>query len=221
MKDGVLMIIHIYAKVSVNIFDKDQSVISRHIKNILTDREVDEKSNMQKMHIANSDKPVTYYSLDIILAVGYRVNSAKAMTFRQWATKTLKQHITQGYTINSNRIERNYQAFMRAVEDVKSLAKNKVDNDDVLELIKSFANTWFSLEAFDEDKLPQEGLNKSQIEIKAESLYLAVGQFKNDLMIKKQATQLFAQEKKKDSLAGIFANVFQSVFGEDAYPSVE
>ncbi len=205
----------------VNIFDKDQSVISRHIKNILTDREVDEKSNMQKMHIANSDKPVTYYSLDIILAVGYRVNSAKAMTFRQWATKTLKQHITQGYTINSNRIERNYQAFMRAVEDVKSLAKNKVDNDDVLELIKSFANTWFSLEAFDEDKLPQEGLNKSQIEIKAESLYLAVGQFKNDLMIKKQATQLFAQEKKKDSLAGIFANVFQSVFGEDAYPSVE
>ncbi|NYT27947.1 MAG: hypothetical protein H0A76_08650 [Candidatus Thiodubiliella endoseptemdiera] len=75
------MIIHIYAKVSVNIFDKDQSVISRHIKNILADREVDEKSNMQKMHIANSDKPVTYYSLDIILAVGYRVNQGLLVLF--------------------------------------------------------------------------------------------------------------------------------------------
>ncbi len=65
----------------VNIFDKDQSVISRHIKNILADEEVDEKSNMQKMHIANSDKPVTYYSLDIILAVGYRVNQGLLVLF--------------------------------------------------------------------------------------------------------------------------------------------
>ncbi len=70
---------------------------------------------------------------------------------------------------------------MRAVEDVKLISKNKIDSDDVLELIQSFANTWFSLEAFDEDKLPQEGLNKSQIEIKAESLYLVVGRFKNFL----------------------------------------
>ncbi|SMN10937.1 Putative DNA-binding protein in cluster with Type I restriction-modification system [uncultured Candidatus Thioglobus sp.] len=134
----------------VYIFDKDQSVISRHIKSILSDKEVDEKSNMQKMHIANSDKPVVYYSLDIILAVGYRTNSAKAIAFRQWATKTLKQHITQGYTINKNRIDKNYQAFIQAVDDVKLLAKNNVDSDDVL---KSFADTWLNLEAFDEGRL--------------------------------------------------------------------
>lgn len=86
------------------IFEKDQSVISRHINNIFRDNEVDEKSNMQKMHIANSDKPVSFYSLDIVLAVGYRTNSSKAIKFRQWATSVLKSYITDGYVINSEKI---------------------------------------------------------------------------------------------------------------------
>jgi hypothetical protein len=67
----------------VRIFEKDQSVISRHIRNIFKDNEIDKKSNMQKMHIANSDKPVDIYSLDIILSVGYRTNSKKAIEFRK------------------------------------------------------------------------------------------------------------------------------------------
>jgi len=87
-----------------DIFEKDQSVISRHINNIFKDNEVDEKSNMQKMHIANSDKPVSFYSLDIVLAVGYRTNSSKAIKFRQWATSVLKSYITNGYAINSEKI---------------------------------------------------------------------------------------------------------------------
>ncbi len=180
------------------IFEVTPQNITIHLKQIFSDGELIEKSTckeslqVQKEGNRQVKRQVKEYNLDAIIAVGYRINSILGTRFRIWATKTLKQHITQGYTINKNRIEQNYQAFMRAVEDVKSLAKNKVDNDDVLELIQSFANTWFSLEAFDEDELPQEGLNKSQIEIKAESLYLVVGRFKNDLMIKKQATQLFA-----------------------------
>ena len=74
----------------VNLFQVDQSVVSRHIKNVFSDGEVSEKSNMQKMHIANSDKPVTMYSLDVILSVGYRTNSKIAIEFRQWTTKTLR-----------------------------------------------------------------------------------------------------------------------------------
>jgi thiamine pyrophosphate-dependent acetolactate synthase large subunit-like protein len=101
-------------------------------------------------------RQVDFYNLDAIISVGYRVNSNQATQFRIWATKTLKQHITQGYTINKSRIEQNYQAFMSAVNNVKLLAKNNIDSDDVLELIKSFANTWFSLESFDENKLPSE-----------------------------------------------------------------
>ncbi len=107
----------------VRLFDKDQSVISRHIRNIFKDKEVDEKSNMQKMHIANSDKPVTFYSLDIVLAVGYRTNSAKAIQFRKWATKILKQYIYDGYVINSEKIT--YQRFKELENDVNFL-KQKV-----------------------------------------------------------------------------------------------
>lgn len=105
----------------VDLFDVDQSVVSRHIRNVFKDGEIESKSNMQKMHIANSDKPVTLYSLDVILAVGYRTNSKVAIQFRQWATKTLREHITRGYTINRKQIGRNYDAFMKAVADSERL----------------------------------------------------------------------------------------------------
>ena len=102
-------------------FQIERSVATKHIGNILKSAEVKEKSNVQKMHIANSDKLVAFYSLDIILAVGYRANSARAIEFRQWATKTLRTHIVDGYTINRSRIETNYTAFHQAVEDIKKL----------------------------------------------------------------------------------------------------
>ena len=105
------------------LFEKDRTVITRHINNILKDKEVDEKSNVQKMHIPNSDKPVKLYSLDIILAVGYRTNSSKAIKFRQWATSVLKNYILNGYSINSERITN--QRFKELENDVKFL-KGKV-----------------------------------------------------------------------------------------------
>ena len=108
-----------------NIFEKDQSVISRHINNIFKDNEVDEKSNMQKMHIANSDKPVSFYSLDIVLAVGYRTNSSKAIKFRQWATSVLKNYIQNGYVINADKITN--QRF-KELENEVLLLKSKVEN---------------------------------------------------------------------------------------------
>lgn len=85
----------------------------------------------------------------MILSVGYRVNSKNATKFRQWATKTLKSHIVDGYTINPNRIEKNYEAFLSAVEKVKLLIPQDtiVTTNDTLELVKLFANTWFSLDA--------------------------------------------------------------------------
>lgn len=136
----------------------DQSVISRHIRNIFSTGEVDEKSNMQKMHITNSDRPVVFYSLDVILGVGYRVNSGVAIKFRRWATTTLHEHITQGYTINPSRIERNYEQFLKAVEDVKKLlpATSGLSSNDVLDLITLFTGTWFSLDAYDKASLPQQ-----------------------------------------------------------------
>ena len=101
----------------VSLFGVDQSVVSRHIKNIFKDGEIEAKSNMQKMHNANSDKPVFLYSLDVILSVGYRTNSKVAIEFRKWATKTLRSYIVDGFAINKNRIAKNYTQFLGVIEE--------------------------------------------------------------------------------------------------------
>ena len=112
----------------VKLYEKDQSVISRHINKIFQDQEVDKKSNMQKMHIANSDKPVNFYSLDVVLAVGYRTNSAKAIKFRRWATKILKEHLIQGYTLNQKRLQ---QTGMEAFKKAVALLQTTIDQEQL------------------------------------------------------------------------------------------
>ena len=107
------------------LFGKDRTVITRHINNILKDEEVDRESNVHFLHIANSDKPVKIYSLDIVLAVGYRTNSAKAIKFRQWASEVMKSYITNGYVINSERIT--HQRF-KDLENEVGYLKSAVGN---------------------------------------------------------------------------------------------
>lgn len=85
------------------LFGRDQSVVSRHINNAFKE-EVDPKSNMHFLHIANSDKPVKCYSLDVIISVGYRVKSQRGVEFRRWANSVLKDYILKGYAVNNNRI---------------------------------------------------------------------------------------------------------------------
>lgn len=106
------------------VFNIDRSRVTRHINNIFTDGEVQQKSNVRKTHFANSDKPVAIYSLDIILAVGYRTNSNRAIKFRKWATQTLRSYITDGYAINPDRIEHSKSQFTKALNDFKLLFTN-------------------------------------------------------------------------------------------------
>lgn len=214
------------------VFGIDRTVVTKHIKNIFKDRELDKKVVSAKFahttqHGAIKGKTQTNsvecYNLDIILAVGYRTNSAKAIEFRKWATKTLKQHLLQGYTINKKRIGENYEKFMQAVADVQELlpAENKIKSEDVLELIRAFAGTWFSLDAYDKDSFPDKGKSKKQVAFTAEELREALKELKKDLIKKKEATEIFGQERSKESVKGIVGNVFQSIFGKEAYPSVE
>lgn len=205
------------------LFEVDQSVVSRHIKNIFNWKEIDRKSNMQKMHIPNSDKPVTFYSLDVILAVGYRANSAKAILFRQWATKVLHSHIIEGYTINKKQLAKNYNSFLKAVEQVRTLLPSNVaiGTTDALELIKMFASTWFSLDAYDKERLPHTGMTKREFQFAAEELTNAISNLKVRLIKNNQATNLFGTERNKQGIDGILGNVFQSFNGKDLYPTIE
>ena len=205
-----------------DVFGIDRTVVTKHINNIFKDKEIDEKSNVQNLHIANSDKPVKFYNLDIILSVGYRTKSSLAIKFRQRANQILKQHITQWFTINAERIKYNHASFLKAVEDIKALAghNSEIKTEDILDLIKSFSYTWFSLDSYDKGNFPIHG-NKQEVDITAQELYHDLAQLKSNLIQKWEATDLFAQEKTHGNLEGIVGNVFQSVFGADAYPTLE
>jgi len=205
------------------VFNIERSVATKHIGNIFKDKEISEKSNVQKMHIPNSDKPVAFYSLDIILAVGYRANSKRAIEFRQWATKTLKEHLLKGYTINRGRIAKNYEAFMKSVSDIQALLPEHIalDPKAILDLVKEFSNTWLSLEAYDKEALTAIGTTKKSIMLSAKELMNAIASFRSELIKSGSAANIFARERSAGSVEGIVGNVMQSFGGEPVYKSVE
>jgi len=119
------------------LFGRDISVISRHIKNIFADGEVDEKSNLQNLQIANSDKPVVFYALDVILAVGYRVKSPQATKFRQWATTVLHEYLQKGFAMNDDLLKNMgggtyWKELLERIRDIR--ASEKVMYRQVLDL---------------------------------------------------------------------------------------
>ncbi len=208
------------------IFDRDKSVISRHIRNIFEDAELNRRSVVAFFATTASDGKtynVEYFNLDMVLSVGYRVNGTKATRFRQWATKTLRKHITRGYTINPSMIAKHYDEFMGAVSDLKAiLPENQtVDSGSVIELVRAFANTWFSLDAYDKDALPTKGVSKKHVAITAEGLGAALLEFKQNLIEKGETEEIFGLERSKDAVAGIVGNVMQSFGGKAVYPTIE
>lgn len=207
------------------LFGRDKSVISRHISNILKEKELKESSVVAKNAITATDGKkyqVSFYNLDMILSIGYRVNSKVATQFRIWATKILKQHITTGFTINLNRLKQNKEDFLKAVEDIKLLSKDnfQVKTDDILELIKSFSYTWFSLDKYDKNSFPKTGIKKN-ISITTEELNKNLFKLKKELINKGEANNMFAQEKTAGNLEGIIGNVFQAIFSQDIYNTIE
>ncbi|PIP74593.1 MAG: death-on-curing protein [Candidatus Levybacteria bacterium CG_4_9_14_3_um_filter_35_16] len=211
------------------LFDVQKAAVSKHVKNIFDTGELSKKSTVSILETVQAEgkrkvsRKVEYYNLDLVLSIGYRVNSTNATRFRQWATKTLREHIVKGYTINRKRISKNYNSFMQAVENVKILlpANTQIDNADILELIKTFANTWFSLDAYDKGKFTISKPTKSKILLVADDLKNGIAKLKIELLKKNEASELFAIEKDKDSLRGIIGNVSQSFDGKDLYPSIE
>jgi len=110
------------------LFQRERSVISKHIRNIFAEGELDEKSNVQNLHIANSDKPVAFYSLDVIISVGYRVKSIRGTQFRIWANSILKEYLIKGFSMNDERLKQlgggNYwRELLDRIRDIRSSEK--------------------------------------------------------------------------------------------------
>ena len=208
----------------VELFGRDQSVLSRHIRNVFKDGELSEKSNMQKMHIAGSDKPVAFYSLDVIISVGYRVKSQRGVQFRQWANRILKQHLIDGYTINQRRLQERGVEFEQAIALLsRTLAKQQLVSDEgeaVLAVINDYARSWSLLQGYDEQSL--KSLTKKQndmLALELDDVLEAIAELKKTLIAKGEATELFGQVRG-DGLASALATIEQGFADELFYPNV-
>lgn len=208
------------------LFDRDQSGISRHLNSIFKSRELDKKSNMQKMHIANSDKPVEYYNLDVIISLGYRVNSKRATSFRVWATKVLKEYLIKGYAINQKRLE---QKGLKELNETISLLKDTISKSNLelneakglLDVILNYSRTWSLLQGYDEDSLKCNFAPKeAKFILDFDEAKEAIAQLKTELIKKGEATELFGREKAGE-FDGIVRNIYQTFGGVDLLPSIE
>ena len=203
--------------------------ITQHISSIYSEDEMQEKATckeslqVQKEGNREIKRIVKQYNLDAIIAIGYRISSGKGTAFRKWATQTLSSYITDGYAINPARIEHNKSQFTKALNDLKLLSAdvNIVGSSEVTDIALAFANTWFSLDAYDKSNLPTGGTLKKTIDISAKELQSALASLKDQLIKSKEATELFGTERDKGGLQSLYANVFQSFGGQDVYPTLE
>ena len=196
------------------LFQVDRTVITRHVNNVFKENELIRESNVQKMHIPNSDRPVQFYSLEVIISVGYRVKSNRGVEFRQWANSVLKQYIMQGYAINEKRLE----ALQRTINiQTKMLACTlEVDEAEVLKAVSLYTNALMLLDQYDHQSLKKPTGNKPIYRITYEDCRNMVNAMEDSFH-----SDVFGVEKEKGKVEGILAAVYQSAFGEDAYPSLE
>ena len=194
----------------IELFDRDQSVISRHIRNVFKDNEVDEKSNMHFLHIANSDKPVAYYSLDVIISVGYRVKSKRGVEFRKWANSVLKQYILKGYAVNDNRMKQ-----LGEVIRIMKRTENELDSKQILSVIEKYSNALDLLDSYDHQTMKRPKGNETVHILTYEECMDVIQsmRFGNE-------SDLFGREKD-DSFKGSIGNIYQSFGGTDVYKSLE
>ncbi len=193
----------------IEIFERDQSVISRHINNAFKE-ELDKESNMQKMHIANSDKPVAYYSLDVVISVGYRVKSNRGVEFRKWANSVLKQYILQGYAVNHNRITQ-----LGEVIQIMQRTQNALDSKQVLHVIQKYSKALELLDSYDHQTMERPKGNAATYELTYEECKDVISHMRFGA-----ESDLFGKEKD-DSFRGSIGNIYQTFAGQELYPSLE
>lgn len=211
------------------LFKTSTDNISLHLKNIYQSGELDENATTEDYSVVRQEgkrqvkRKLKHYNLDAIISVGYRVNSTQATRFRQWATKTLKQHLLKGYTLNQERLAQNATELNNALQLVKRIAvlpQNSEFGAGLVDIIASYTQTFLWLQQYDEGLLnsPKGELGGALTPLN--DAKIAITQLKQSLMNKGEATKLFAQERD-DGLAAIWGALDQTVFGEPAYPSVE
>lgn len=209
------------------LFARDKSVISRHLRNVFAEGELERQAVVAKNATTAADGKtyqVEFFNLDAVLSVGYRVNSRQGTRFRQWATQLLKDHLTRGYTLNRERFEANARELEAALELVRKTARvPELDIDGgrgLVEIVSRYTQTFLWLQRYDEGLLTEPTGSPGGELPSVKAAQAALASLKTQLMARGEATELFARERG-DGLAALLGNLQQSVFGAPAYPSLE
>lgn len=215
------------------LFVRDVRTISEHIKDIYKSAELSQNRTIRKFRIVQIEgkrqveREIEFYNLDMIISVGYRVNSKRGTQFRIWATRTLRNYILQGYLINEQRLKENQELKLKELQGAVNLMQQALEvrrlagyEKDLLKIITDYANTWVTLYKFDSGALQLEGRQQVTSFLDYEQVKKSIARFKARLMAGGEATELFGAEVA-DKLASLLGNVRQSVAGRDAYSTLE
>lgn len=209
------------------LFDRERSVITKHINNIFKEGEL-ERDSVCAIFARTADDGKTYqtqyFNLDVIISVGYRVKSKRGVQFRQWATNTLKQHLLQGYTLNQQRLVQRGIEFNQALALLSKTLTNQAlinpDGQAVVNVIAEYARSWSLLQGYDEQSLTEITHKQQHMQpLALDEVLTAIAALKTNLIAKGEATDLFAQ-LRGNGLASSIATIEQGFGGEWFYPNV-
>jgi len=224
-ENNVWLDAHLLAK----LFDVNRTVIVKHINNIYKTNELSKKSTCAKIAQLAADgkvRKMNLYNLDMIISVGYRVNSKQATQFRIWATKTLKEHLVKGYTLNEKRLlqyQNSFQDLQETIVMLQEKSKHKLftgQEQGILNLLSSYSKTLTLLEQYDNEKLLLTKKTKGKYILQYDEAKMLIDEIKKDLMAKNEASDLFGQESRNNFKA-IIKNIYQTFDNKELYPSLE
>ena len=196
------------------LFDASRSTVTYHINNIFSSNELEENTSVEKFDGRVNYRPAKLYNLDVILSVGYRIKSKRGIAFRRWANKVLKDYLVQGYAINQKRIE----ALNKTIDiQTRMLSYSlNIDKEELSKVINEYTRALDLLDSYDHQTLAKPKGEKSAYVMSYKEARDIIDSMKFNEM-----SSVFGVEKEEGKLNGIIEQVYQNVFGQELYPSIE
>lgn len=204
------------------LFDRDEKTIRKHVNNVFSEGELEKENNTHFLRVDGVKQPVAFYSLDVIISVGYRVKSQRGTQFRIWANKVLKEYLIKGYAVNKALTEQRYTELKQLVNVLGRTVKAQetLTSDDALNMVEVVADYAYALDTLDKYDYQQLAVEQTTNEAKFRATYEGAMQAIEELKEKFGGSQWFANEKD-DSFKSSIGQIYQTFGGQDLYPSVE
>ncbi len=205
-----------------NLFDRDEKTIRKHINNVFSEGELEKENNTHFLRVDGVKQPVAFYSLDVIISVGYRVKSQRGIQFRIWANKVLKEYLVKGYVVNKVLTEQRYTELKQLVTVLGRTVKTQeaLTSEDALNLVEVVSDYAYALDTLDRYDYQQLAVEQTTNDVKFHATYEGAMQAIEELKEKFGGSQWFAHEKD-DSFKSSIGQIYQTFGRQDLYPSVE